>query len=145
MPRDTIRVTPVPDPPYGYTAEAIDELFADGASVTIRQTDKHSIALDIATHGETRHFRFQSTTPDKGAGICLRNSQEPPPGSQTPTPGYPDEIAAYNLRKGHIHIEMMDPNRYWIGIGAGPRGGSLEAVTRSARSGNITLTPTGQS
>lgn len=141
MSHDQIRITPMSNRPSGYAEDAIDEIIAADAGVTLRQVGKHTILLDIRIRAQTRHFRFDSTTPGKGPGICLQNSQETPPGSQTATPGYPDEIAAYNLRQGQIHIEMMDLNRYWIGITAGSRGGSLDVVTRGRRGSNIALRP----
>ena len=139
MSHDQIRITPMDDRPSGYGEDAIDEIFAADAGLTLRQSGKHTILLDIRVRARTQRFRFDSTTPGKGPGICLQNSAETPPGSQTATPGYPDEIAAYNLRQGHCHIEMMDLNRFWIGVTAGTRGGSLEVVTRGRRGGNIML------
>ena len=141
MSHDQIRITPMDDRPLGYAEDAIDEIIAADAGITLRQIGKHTIFLDIRVRAGTQHFRFDSTTPGKGTGICLQNSQETPPGSQTATPGYPGEIAAYNLRQGQIHIEMMDVNRFWIGITAGSRGGSMDVITRGRRGGNIILRP----
>ena len=141
MSHDQIRITPMDDRPTGYAEDAIDEIMAADAGITLRQIGKHTISLDIRVRAGTQRFRFDSTTPGKGPGICLQNSQETPPGSQTAAPGYPDEIAAYNLRQGQIHVEMMDLNRYWIGITAGTQGGSLEVITRGRRGGNVVLRP----
>ena len=141
MSHDQIRITPMRDRPSGFAADAIDEIIAANAGVTFRQSDKHTILVVIRTTGHTQRFRFQSTTPGKGPGICLHNSTETPPGSQIFTPGYPDEIAAHNLRQGQIHIEMMDLNRYWISIIAGSKSGSLDAVARGRRGGHIMLRP----
>lgn len=133
-----IRVTLLKCPADGIGADAIDEIYAASARVAIRQADKHTIQLEIQTGGQTHQFRFESALRRRGAGVCLRDYGDTPPGDTTFTPGYSTEIATYDLPAGSVHVEMMGRGTYWIGVRAGDLSGSLYAVARGAR-GSITL------
>ena len=139
MPFQHITTIPLHNPPPGRGGDAIDDIYARGAAISLKQADRHTILLDIGITGEQQSFRFESATPGKGPGIRLRSSPPPLPGAQRPRPGCPDEIAAYNLRQGTLHIERLTQSQYWIGISAGARDGTLYAETRGGRKNRIIL------
>ena len=130
------KITLLRHKPKDYPRHTIDEIVADEVGITIRQTDKHAIGFRIRERGSVRRFRFVSVTPGKGTGVCLEWRYTRPHGAYLMRPGYPDEIAAYDLSRANIHIERMTRNEYSILVrGADDSGGGLQAVTRGADGG----------
>ena len=139
MPYHHITTIPLRNRPPARVGDIIDDICAAGAGISLRQTDKHTIRLDISTGSERQSFRFESATPGKGPGIRLCDSGQPPPGRMVRGPGYETEIADYQLPQGNIQLERMNQNRYWIRVSASMGDGTLYAETRGGRKARITL------
>ena len=138
---DTPMSSPIQTSPPADGAGRIDEISLSTGGITLRQRDKHTIGLELRLpNGDTRRYRFRSDNAPKGAGICLRTSDQKPPGSGINRPGYPDEVASHNLRQGSIHIRKAEPDGYRIELRQGQRAGALLVTPRNPRQDAVILT-----
>ena len=122
----------------------IDEIVANDVGIDIAQSDAHVIAVFIRESGDKRrYFRFVSTAPIAGHGLCLKWHGNRPPGAYAMW--RLGEVQGYNLSHANsVHIQRMSRNEYTILVdcGAGWSGG-LKAATRG-KSGGIALIKTDQ-
>ena len=132
---------PLSDPPAGFPADAIAEIHAPDAGLTLRQNGPYRIAVTLRTIGQVHHYRFADACPRHSAGIYATIGQPSPPGSGFPDPHYSGQILAYHLRQGSVHIVMTDPGSYRIRLRAGERKGELNVTTHRKYNGRIALIP----